>query len=117
MCFPKLIDTDGIILLLIGLDSAGKSSFLMRLRNGSGIPPKSGWGFSVDMVQYQPSHTHNSWWRQKGKRKMIKIYDLGGDQKIRGIWKNYLAEVCSILIHSNRYMDAFMLLMGRTKID
>lgn len=88
MCFPKSIDANGIILLLIGLDSSGKSSFLMRLRNGSGTPPKSGWGFSVDMVQYQ---VNKSWWHSK--RKMIKIYDLGGDKAIRGIWKNYLAEV------------------------
>jgi ADP-ribosylation factor-like protein 13B len=92
MCFPKASDTSGIILLLIGLDSSGKSSFLMRLRNGSDNPPKSGWGFSVDMVQYNLDKS--SWF--KSKRKMIKIYDLGGDQKIRGIWKNYLAEVCLI---------------------
>lgn len=60
----------------------------MRLRNVPGSPPKSGWGFSVDMVQYQ---VEKSWWTTK--RKMVKIYDLGGDKEIRGIWKNYLAEV------------------------
>jgi GTPase SAR1 family protein len=90
MCFPKAFDTNGIILLLIGLDSSGKSSFLMRLRGGSGTPPKSGWGFSVDMVQYKPLEASSLF---RTKRKMIKIYDLGGDSKIRGIWKNYLAEV------------------------
>ena len=102
MCFPKAIDAGGIILLLIGLDQSGKSSFLMRLRNGSASPPKSGWGFSVDMVQYKPKE---QWWRPD-KRKMIKIYDLGGDQKIRGIWKNYLAEVIGDINY--RSMVAYM---------
>ena len=106
MCFPKDIDAGGIILLLIGLDQSGKSSFLMRLRNGSGSPPKSGWGFSVDMVQYKPN-AKKQWWRPTERRKMIKIYDLGGDQKIRGIWKNYLAEVF-ILSIKDRSTDAFM---------
>lgn len=68
-----------IIISIIGLDDAGKSTLIKCLKsdkNLSDVTPTV--GFEPHEIQ------HNS--------KSIKLYDLGGSERVRDIWKHYLSE-------------------------
>ncbi len=68
-----------VTLLLVGLDSAGKSTLLANLN-----------GESMDDVT--PTVGFSSTTLDVG-RCTVTFYDLGGGAKIRDIWKNYYAKV------------------------
>lgn len=67
-----------IVLLLLGLDNAGKTA---AVRGLAGEPPDTvpTVGFSVISLNYL-DYT-------------VKIYDLGGGSGIRGIWPQYFVDV------------------------
>ncbi|KAG1714817.1 ADP-ribosylation factor-like protein 13B [Nymphon striatum] len=72
-----------ITILMVGLDNAGKTCTVKNLLGESieGVAPTVGFSkFSLNKYKFD-----------------ITIYDLGGGQSIRGIWKNYFAEVCGIV--------------------
>ncbi|XP_072477769.1 ADP-ribosylation factor-like protein 13B isoform X2 [Notamacropus eugenii] len=67
-----------VTLLIVGLDNAGKSTAVKGIQGESPEDVTPTVGFSrIDLRQ--------------GKFE-VTIFDLGGGQKIRGIWKNYYAE-------------------------
>ena len=73
-----------ISVLVLGLDNAGKST-LIKAMNGEtvkNLPPTKGFNFSK--IEY-----HNS---------IFKLWDLGGQESIRTLWKNYLGN-CDALIY------------------
>ncbi|RHY83408.1 hypothetical protein DYB28_001819, partial [Aphanomyces astaci] len=82
------------VLLMLGLDGAGKSTFLSTLQGGmcllpvdldKDIPPTAGFS-SVTFQLANGSAT---------------FYDLGGGPTIRALWKEYFADVChSITVSS-----------------
>eukprot|EP00118_Oscarella_pearsei_P027318 m.1168 g.1168 ORF g.1168 m.1168 type:complete len:353 (+) comp5794_c0_seq2:27-1085(+) len=78
-----------VTLLFLGIDNAGKSTTLAALQKESkdGITP------TVGFAQGNLS--------MKGCK--IKVFDVGGGARIRGIWKNYYAEVHGIVY----VVDAF----------
>ena len=67
-------------LLVAGLDSSGKTTVLLKLRNGEKrfkepvptIPTKD------------PSH---SWWEFKGRR--FNVWEVGGQDSIRPLWRHH----------------------------
>lgn len=68
-----------IIISIIGLDDAGKSTLIKCLKsekNLSDVTP------TVGFEPHQIQHNSNS----------IKLYDLGGGERVRDIWKHYLSE-------------------------
>jgi len=61
--------------LLLGLDAAGKTTLLYRMNLGETIVTLPTIGFNVETVQY--------------KNVNFTIWDVGGQDKIRPLWKHY----------------------------
>jgi len=62
-------------ILLLGLDAAGKTTILYKLKLGELINTVPTIGFNVETVQY--------------KRISFTMWDVGGQSKIRPLWKHY----------------------------
>ena len=69
-------------LLLCGLDNAGKSTIVCRIRGDNSEPTPT--------VGFNPSTV-------KIANKNIRFYDVGGGERIRGIWGSYYAEVYGVI--------------------
>ena len=72
-----------IKVLLIGLDLAGKTSLLNKLCHSEAGTTTPTVGFNVDNTTY--------------KNVKISIWDTGGQDKIRDLWKHYYEEVRIII--------------------
>uniref|UniRef100_A0A6B2LM73 ADP-ribosylation factor n=1 Tax=Arcella intermedia TaxID=1963864 RepID=A0A6B2LM73_9EUKA len=72
--FPKLIFKEARI-LMVGLDSAGKTTILYRLKLGEVITSIPTIGFNVETVQFHNIH--------------FTVWDIGGQHKIRSLWRHY----------------------------
>lgn len=70
------------VLILCGLDNAGKSTIVCRLCSDSSDP--------IPTVGFVP-HTI------KFGNKSLRLYDVGGGERIRGIWSSYFAEVYGVI--------------------
>lgn len=62
-------------LLMVGLDAAGKTTILYKLKLGEVISSIPTIGFNVEQVSY--------------KNLKMNIWDIGGQDKIRKLWKHY----------------------------
>lgn len=62
---------------MLGLDSAGKTTILYRLKNLNDLQTLPTVGFNVESVKY--------------KGVMLNIWDVGGQDKIRALWRHYYA--------------------------
>ena len=60
---------------MIGLDAAGKTTILFKLKLGDVVHAQPVVGLNVETVQY--------------KKVKFTIWDLGGQDKIRKLWKHY----------------------------
>ncbi|KAK6046292.1 hypothetical protein COOONC_16199 [Cooperia oncophora] len=63
-----------------GVDGAGKTTILKMIKGENPRGVLSTNGFSMIDMEYSDEFT-------------IKVYDLGGHERIRDIWTNYYAEV------------------------
>ncbi|KAL0485603.1 ADP-ribosylation factor 1 [Acrasis kona] len=70
-------------ILMIGLDSAGKTSILFKLKLGSVVDTIPTIGFNVEVVQY--------------KKVNFTIWDAGGQDKIRQNWKHYCSNTNGLI--------------------
>lgn len=61
--------------LMVGLDNAGKTTILCRLKLGLVMATTPTVGFNVETVRY--------------KKLRFCIWDVGGQDKIRGLWRHY----------------------------
>ena len=68
--------------LLVGLDSTGKTTLLNKLKASEYILPSPTIGFNVESVNY--------------KNIRMTIWDVGGGEKIRHFWKNYTEDISAI---------------------
>mmetsp|Transcript_19463 Transcript_19463/g.45503 ORF Transcript_19463/g.45503 Transcript_19463/m.45503 type:complete len:182 (-) Transcript_19463:60-605(-) len=64
-------------LLLLGLDAAGKTTILYKLKLGDLVTTIPTIGFNVETVQY--------------KNVTFTIWDIGGQDRIRQLWRHYYA--------------------------
>ena len=64
-------------ILLLGLDAAGKTTVLYKLRLGEVVTTIPTIGFNVEQVQY--------------KNIQFNMWDVGGQDKIRRLWRHYFA--------------------------
>ena len=62
-------------ILLVGLDAAGKTTILYKLKLGDTVTTIPTIGFNVETVQY--------------KRLNFTMWDIGGQDRIRPLWRHY----------------------------
>ena len=73
--WSKLISKKDVRILMIGLDAAGKTSILYQMKMAELVKTIPTIGFNVEQLDY------------KGLR--FTIWDVGGQDKIRMLWKHY----------------------------
>merc|ERR1719207_194530 len=62
-------------LLMVGLDAAGKTTILYKLKLGEVVTTIPTIGFNVETVEY--------------KNLRMTVWDIGGQHKIRKLWRHY----------------------------
>merc|ERR1712070_832847 len=62
-------------ILMVGLDAAGKTTILYRLKLGEVVTTIPTIGFNVETVEY--------------KNISFNVWDVGGQDKIRPLWRHY----------------------------
>ncbi|EPQ31199.1 uncharacterized protein PFL1_06847 [Pseudozyma flocculosa PF-1] len=70
-------------ILMLGLDSAGKTTILYRLQIGEVVSTIPTIGFNVETVEY--------------KNIKFQVWDLGGQTSIRPYWRCYYANTTAII--------------------
>ena len=70
-------------MLMVGLDAAGKTTILYRLKLGEVKRTTPTIGFNVESVQY--------------KNVKFNVWDVGGQSKIRPLWKHYYKGVGGVI--------------------
>ena len=62
-------------ILMVGLDAAGKTTILYKLKLGEVVTTIPTIGFNVETVEY--------------KNISFTVWDVGGQDKIRNLWRHY----------------------------
>jgi ADP-ribosylation factor protein 1 len=73
--FDKIFGKKEVRILMLGLDAAGKTTILYKLKLGEVINSVPTIGFNVETVEY--------------KNIKFTVWDVGGQDKIRQLWKHY----------------------------
>lgn len=73
--FDSLFKVRDVKILILGLDGAGKTTIVNRLKLGEVTTTVPTIGFNIETVQYN--------------RAKLAIWDVGGQTKIRMLWKHY----------------------------
>lgn len=73
--FRKILGKRERRILMVGLDSAGKTTILYRLKLGDIVSTIPTIGFNVETVKY--------------KNVSFTVWDIGGQDKIRPLWRHY----------------------------
>merc|ERR1711998_536035 len=71
----KLFSKKDCRILMVGLDAAGKTTILDKLKLGEVVTPIPTIGFNVEEVTYKNISFH--------------VWDVGGQDKIRPLWRHY----------------------------
>lgn len=73
--FNKLWGKQEMRILMVGLDAAGKTTILYKLKLGEVVTTIPTIGFNVETVEY--------------KNISFTVWDVGGQDKIRPLWRHY----------------------------
>merc|ERR1712061_786769 len=73
--FTKLFGKKQMRILMVGLDAAGKTTILYKLKLGEIVTTIPTIGFNVETVVY--------------KNICLTVWDVGGQDKIRPLWRHY----------------------------
>lgn len=73
--FRRLVGTKDVRILMVGLDAAGKTTILYKLKLGENVTTIPTIGFNVERVEY--------------KNIAFTMWDVGGQHKIRPLWRHY----------------------------
>merc|ERR1712205_258231 len=73
--FGKLVGKKDCRILMVGLDAAGKTTILYKLKLGEVVTTLPTIGFNVETVEY--------------KNISFTVWDVGGQDKIRKLWRYY----------------------------
>ena len=95
--FSKLFGKKDVRILMVGLDAAGKTTILYKLKLGEIVTTIPTIGFNVETVEY--------------KNISFTVWDVGGQDKIRTLWRHYYqnTEGLIFVVDSNdaaRFEDA-----------
>ena len=81
--FAKLFGTKEMRILMVGLDAAGKTTILYKLKLGEIVTTIPTIGFNVETVEY--------------KNISFTVWDVGGQDKIRPLWRYYYQNTQGII--------------------
>jgi len=73
--FKKFLGSKEMRILMVGLDAAGKTTILYKLKLGEIVTTIPTIGFNVETVEY--------------KNINFTVWDVGGQDKIRPLWRHY----------------------------
>merc|ERR1711915_432921 len=73
--WQRMIGKQEVRILMIGLDAAGKTTVLYRLKLGEVVTTIPTIGFNVETVEY--------------RNLRFTVWDVGGQDKIRRLWRHY----------------------------
>ena len=78
-----IYSTQEFRILMIGLDNAGKTTLLYQMKVGEPVPTLPTVGFNVESVTY--------------KNVTFNVWDVGGQDKIRALWKHYYHQASAVI--------------------
>ncbi|KAG7170430.1 ADP-ribosylation factor 1-like 2, partial [Homarus americanus] len=70
-------------ILMVGLDGAGKTTVLYKLKLGEVVTTIPTIGFNVETVEY--------------KNVSFTVWDVGGQERIRPLWRHYFQNTSAII--------------------
>jgi len=73
--FASMMQKRAATILMVGLDAAGKTTILMKLKLNTVQETVPTIGFNVETVEYKSVKFH--------------VWDVGGQEKLRQLWKHY----------------------------
>jgi len=73
--WQRMVSTEEMRLLMLGLDAAGKTTVLYKLKLGEVVTTIPTVGFNVEKVEY--------------RNISFTVWDVGGQDKIRRLWRYY----------------------------
>ncbi|CAI9553085.1 unnamed protein product [Staurois parvus] len=89
-------------ILMLGLDAAGKTTILYKLKLGQSVTTIPTVGFNVETVTY--------------KNVKFNVWDVGGQDKIRPLWRHYLyrhaRQELHRIINDREMRDAIILIFA-----
>jgi ADP-ribosylation factor protein 6 len=83
----KIFGSKEMRLLMLGLDAAGKTTILYKLKLNQDVTTIPTVGFNVETVTY--------------KNVKFNVWDVGGQDKIRPLWRHYFSGEWAGAIQSN----------------
>eukprot|EP01027_Heterolobosea_sp_BB2_P025628 GEZU01039332.1.p1 GENE.GEZU01039332.1~~GEZU01039332.1.p1 ORF type:complete len:182 (-),score=64.14 GEZU01039332.1:137-682(-) len=81
--FKNLFGKKEVRILMVGLDAAGKTTILYKLKLGEIVTTIPTIGFNVETVEY--------------KNISFTVWDVGGQDKIRPLWRHYYQNTQGII--------------------
>merc|ERR1712014_351254 len=81
--WSTLIGTQEMRILMVGLDAAGKTTILYKLKLNEVITTIPTVGFNVETVEY--------------KNIRFTVWDIGGQDKIRKLWRHYYQNTQAVI--------------------
>ncbi|KAJ2387009.1 Arf GTPase arf1 [Coemansia sp. RSA 2559] len=81
--FDRILGKQEMRILMVGLDAAGKTTILYKLKLGEIVTTIPTIGFNVETVEY--------------KNISFTVWDVGGQDKIRPLWRHYFQNTQGII--------------------
>uniref|UniRef100_A0A914P627 ADP-ribosylation factor 1-like 2 n=1 Tax=Panagrolaimus davidi TaxID=227884 RepID=A0A914P627_9BILA len=88
--FGRLFGKKPVRILMVGLDAAGKTTILYKLKLGEIVTTIPTIGFNVETVEY--------------KNISFTVWDVGGQDKIRPLWRYYFQNTQGIAFSTSSYL-------------
>jgi small GTP-binding protein len=81
--FEKVFGKRELRALMLGLDAAGKTTILYKMKLGEVVSSVPTIGFNVETVEFQ--------------KVKFTVWDVGGQDKIRQLWKHYFQNTQALI--------------------
>jgi ADP-ribosylation factor 1/2 len=81
--FQRLVAKKHVRILMVGLDGAGKTSILYKLKMGESVATLPTVGFNVESIEHKNVH--------------FTVWDVGGQDKLRPLWRHYYSTTDAII--------------------
>ncbi|CAO2643328.1 ADP-ribosylation factor 1 [Lemmus lemmus] len=104
--FKGLFGKKEMRILMVGLDAAGKTTILYKLKLGEIVTTIPTIGFNVETVEY--------------KNISFTVWDVGGQDKIRPLWRHYFqntqGEELMRMLAEDELRDAVLLVFANKQV-